>query len=565
MKTCLKTVLGAVALAAVSTALCPFSAWARGGDRRGEPTSELSWGQTDPAPEQTVLRDSEEQPVGAMDDRNYETSESSARPRLMEEVYETGRQTGLDQGGKQGDALADVKNSAGKGEVQGVFVPIVRTLEVKADTNGNYLFRGKVLADGGASLSAVGFLFSTSLRFQNPRRVRGVHEPGSANFRVETDNLLPGKTIYYRAYARNSVGENRGSPGKLIVPEATGKGTWWSQAESLSADWRRSNWFGTYRKVPGMDWVYHQKLGWTYVAGDQREGLWLWQKENGWTWTQPGVWPFLWRNDSGSWLRHVASLGGKPIFYDYRTGKFRNLPKKQAEAEKETTGNRNEKTESTATDPSKDPTKEGKRNDSIATDPARGSTLEGKRTESPATDPGKTTGRKKDESPATDPGKATEEQPKTGGGFTVTDPADATGEQPKTGTTGPHTHPGNTTGEQPKTGGGFPVTDPADATGEQPKTGTTGPHTHPGNTTGEQPKTGGGFPVTDPADAKGEQPKTGGTDPQPGNTTNDQPKTGGTEPHPGTHPADTSGDQPKTGETEPPPATGQGNPPLGGK
>tara|TARA_Y100001933_G_scaffold24048_3_gene20276 strand:- start:2673 stop:4256 length:1584 start_codon:yes stop_codon:yes gene_type:complete len=527
MKTCLKTVLGAVALAAVSTALCPFSAWARGGDRRGEPTSELSWGQTDPAPEQTVLRDSEEQPVGAMDDRNYETSESSARPRLMEEVYETGRQTGLDQGGKQGDALADVKNSAGKGEVQGVFVPIVRTLEVKADTNGNYLFRGKVLADGGASLSAVGFLFSTSLRFQNPRRVRGVHEPGSANFRVETDNLLPGKTIYYRAYARNSVGENRGSPGKFIVPEATGKGTWWSQAESLSADWRRSNWFGTYRKVPGMDWVYHQKLGWTYVAGDQREGLWLWQKENGWTWTQPGVWPFLWRNDSGSWLRHVATLGGKPIFYDYRTGKFRNLPKKQAEAEKETTGNRNEKTESTATDPSKDPTKEGKRNDSIATDPARGSTLEGKRTESPATDPGKTTGRKKDESPATDPGKATEEQPKTGGGFTVTDPADATG--------------------------------------EQPKTGTTGPHTHPGNTTGEQPKTGGGFPVTDPADAKGEQPKTGGTDPQPGNTTNDQPKTGGTEPHPGTHPADTSGDQPKTGETEPPPATGQGNPPLGGK
>ena len=512
MRTCLRTVLGAVALAAVATALCPFSAWARGTDRRGEPTSELSWGQTDPAPEQTVLRDTEEQPVGGMDDRNDETSESSARASLMEEVSETSRQTGLDDPRKQGDALSDGKNSGGNGEVQGAFVPIVRTLEVKAEADGNYLFRGKVLTDGGASLNAVGFLFSTSLRFQNPLRVRGLHEPGSANFRVETDNLLPGKTIYYRAYARNSVGENRGSPGKLIVPEATGKGTWWSQAESLGADWRRSNWFGTYRKVPGMDWVYHQKLGWTYVAGDQREGLWLWQKENGWTWTQPGVWPFLWRNDSGSWLRHMATLGGKPIFYDYRTGKFRNLPKKQAEAERETTGNRNEKTESTATDPAKDPTKEGKRNDSIATDPVRGSTQEGKRTESPATDPGKTTGRKKDESPATDPGKATEEQPKTGGGFPVADPADATGEQPKAGGTEPHsdTHPAVTTGEQPKTGGGFPLTDPADATGEQPKTGTTDSHS-------------------------------------------------------GAHPADTSGDQPKTGETEPPPATGQGNPLLGGK
>jgi len=564
-----------------------------------------------------VLRDTEEQPVGGMDDRNDKTSESSARARLMEEVSETGRQTGLDDARKQGDALSDGKNSAGIGEVQGAFVPIVRTLEVKAEADGNYLFRGKVLTDGGASLNAVGFLFSTSLRFQNPLRVRGVHEPGSANFRVETDNLLPGKTIYYRAYARNSVGENRGSPGKIVVPESIGRRTWWSQAERLGADWRRSKWFGTYRKVPGMDWVYHQKLGWTYVAGDQREGLWLWQKENGWTWTQPGIWPFLWRNDSGSWLRHMATLGGKPIFYDYRTGKFRNLPKKQAKAEKETTGNGNEKgkTESTATDPAKDPTKEGKRNDSIATDPARETAQEGKRTESPATDPGKMTGGKKHESPATDPGKATEEQPKTGGGFPVTDPAVETGEQPKTGTTGPHTHPGNTTGEQPKTGGtephpdthpavttgeqpktggGFPVTDPADATGEQPKTGATDSHsgthpadtsgdqpktggtepqpgTHPGNTTSDQPKTGGteAHPGTHPGNTTSEQPKTSGTDPHPGthpgNTTSDQPKTGGTEPHPGTHPADTSGDQPKTGETQPPPATVQGNPPLGDK
>ncbi len=508
MRTCLRTVLGAVALAAVATALCPFSAWARGTDGRGEPTSELSWGQTDPTPEQTVLRDTEEQPVGGMDDRNDETSESSARARLMEEVSETGRQTGLDDPRKQGDALSDGKNSAGNGEVQGAFVPIVRTLEVKAEADGNYLFRGKVLTDGGASLNAVGFLFSTSLRFQNPLRVRGVHEPGSANFRVETDNLLPGKTIYYRAYARNSVGENRGSPGKLIVPETTGKGTWWSKAESLGADWRRSNWFGTYRKVPGMDWVYHQKLGWTYVAADQREGLWLWQKENGWTWTQPGVWPFLWRNDSGSWLRHMATLGGKPIFYDYRTGKFRNLPKKQAEAEKETTGNRNEKTESTATDPAKDPTKEGKRNDSIATDPARGSTQEGKRTESPATDParGSTQEGKRTESPATDPARGSTQEGKR--------------------TESPATDPGKTTGRKKDES----------------------PATDPGKATEEQPKTGGGFPVADPADATGEQPKTGGT-----------------EPHPGTHPADTSGDQPKTGETEPPPATGQGNPPLGGK
>ena len=30
MRTCLRTVLGAVALAAVAIALCPFSAWARG-------------------------------------------------------------------------------------------------------------------------------------------------------------------------------------------------------------------------------------------------------------------------------------------------------------------------------------------------------------------------------------------------------------------------------------------------------------------------------------------------------------------------------------------------------
>ena len=135
-----------------------------------------------------------------------------------------------------------------------------------------------------------------------------------------------GNHLFLPGIVRNSAGVNFGSVKRLKVPESEGKRGWWSEDEKVAGGWRKSKWFGSFRKQEGMDWVYHEKLGWTYVVSDQRDGLWLWQKENGWTWTQKGVWPCLWRNKTGSWLCLMGVYEGKPSFTITRPGRSKIGP-----------------------------------------------------------------------------------------------------------------------------------------------------------------------------------------------------------------------------------------------
>ena len=432
MRTCLRTVLGSVALAAVAIALCPFSAWARGdpplptigdpappteeplptigGPSKNEPLPTIG----DPLPETgdplptigdpapptkeslpTIggpsinnalpnpkpstgdyrFADGEDpiivlKPVGeplpdsgkndfltvpGKDEPRVESPKllvdplsekgwDGAEGNILGEKQERNEQGLLTEKRQIDESVGGIKESNGdKKEGENIFVAIARTLEANAEKEGSYQFGCKILADGGSTITGAGIELSQSLNFRNSFKIPFELEKGKSNYRMRTRKLDPGSTFYYRAYVRNAAGVNVGSVKKLKVPESTGKTGWWNEGENLGAGWRRSKWFGSFRKHEGLDWVYHEKLGWAYVVSDKQDGLWVWQEENGWTWTQPGVWPCLWRNNSGSWLYLMTTFAGKPIFYDYRTGKFRNLPKKQAKAEKEKTGSKLEK------------------------------------------------------------------------------------------------------------------------------------------------------------------------------------------------------------------------------
>lgn len=84
---------------------------------------------------------------------------------------------------------------------------------------------------------------------------------------------------------------------------------------AVGAGWRNSEWFGTFRRQAGTEWIYHAKLGWAYAVTDGKQGLWLW--------TQPGICPHLWTHRSGNWLYLMGTVGGKPVFHDYATGSVR--------------------------------------------------------------------------------------------------------------------------------------------------------------------------------------------------------------------------------------------------
>jgi len=227
----------------------------------------------------------------------------------------------------------EITTRVGKGKKDSA-VPIIRTLEAIAEKDGSYLFAGKILADGGSAVLAAGIELSPDMKFKKTTKLAFSLQDSESSYRVKTKNLGAGTRVFYRAYVRNSEESNLGSVKKLKTTALLEKEGWWKKGEDLGAGWRKSKWFGAFRKQAELNWVYHEKLGWAYVVSDQRDGLWLWQGENGWTWTQEGAWPCLWSNQSGSWLCFLGKLEGKPIFYDYQAHRIRNLPQKAQKNEK---------------------------------------------------------------------------------------------------------------------------------------------------------------------------------------------------------------------------------------
>ena len=72
-------------------------------------------------------------------------------------------------------------------------------------------------------------------------------------------------------------------------------------AKPVEGGWMASDWFGIFKTFEN-GWSYHEKLGWVFISGDQKEGVWMWRETNGWLWTEAEVWPFLWNYESAGWL-----------------------------------------------------------------------------------------------------------------------------------------------------------------------------------------------------------------------------------------------------------------------
>ena len=86
------------------------------------------------------------------------------------------------------------------------YVPIVRTQEVVINEKGAYVFRGRILTDGGAGILEAGIEISQSLRFRESKR--HLAQLNGDNFQVKLNDLEPGARYYYRAFANNEVGES---------------------------------------------------------------------------------------------------------------------------------------------------------------------------------------------------------------------------------------------------------------------------------------------------------------------------------------------------------------------
>ncbi|MBT5717726.1 MAG: hypothetical protein HOI70_12515 [Opitutae bacterium] len=227
--------------------------------------------------------------------------------------------------------LIDRNNTAGDSNgtfpIVQVYRPISETLDFVADADNTYLIRGRVLTDGGSPILESGVLVSEDILFRGEMiRLSSNNFDESPEFSVMVRNLTPGTTYYYRAYARNEMGETLGVRKRLKTPEEIDPNMWFANMQNIGGGWRSSDWFGQFQQFPNVDWIYHAQLNWAYVVSDQKGGMWIWQNGRGWMWTQKSVWPYLYRHQTTGWLYLLKSLNGNPIFYDYMIGNYSIAP-----------------------------------------------------------------------------------------------------------------------------------------------------------------------------------------------------------------------------------------------
>ena len=141
-------------------------------------------------------------------------------------------------------------------------------------------------------------------------------------FSTTFSNLEPDTSYYYRAFATNQNGESQSSI-KKFKTEASDQ--WQGNTIDLGAGWKSSDWFGSFLPYSN-DWIYHAGLGWAYVVPDGENGIWIWTQYLNWQWTQPGTWPFLFRNEIGNWMYFVKRINGEPIFFNYEEQSYQVTP-----------------------------------------------------------------------------------------------------------------------------------------------------------------------------------------------------------------------------------------------
>ena len=183
---------------------------------------------------------------------------------------------------------------------------------------GLTLWGGKVLYNGGAKIIETGILISENILLKNALRVPSKPDTQKNEFSISFSDFKADKTYYYKAYAINKIGENRGSVKKFRTPSLSAPDSWYKNAESLPGGWKRLDWFGLFQPT-AYQWIYHAELGWLYPSPVKDGSLWLWNQKDGWQWTQQAVFPYLFRWRDTSWVYFRGKTNGRTVFYNFTT------------------------------------------------------------------------------------------------------------------------------------------------------------------------------------------------------------------------------------------------------
>ena len=189
------------------------------------------------------------------------------------------------------------------------------------EENGSLTLNGLVDFDGDGEILDFGFVLSSRITLDPEKsEVYWIRATGSAaEFTLSVDEHPFSDSYYFRAWARNAAGYGISSVKKIIVEEEPQ--LWWGNITEHDGGWMSSDWFGTFRYYE-KGWMFHSELGWLFTSPDQKDGVWIWTAEHNWLWTQAGIWPYLFKNDTLNWLYYTSRENGNGIFYDFSSSSY---------------------------------------------------------------------------------------------------------------------------------------------------------------------------------------------------------------------------------------------------
>ena len=199
-------------------------------------------------------------------------------------------------------------------EIRGVnapLPPIVKTLRHSISQGTKLIFGGEIIADGNNDHLELGIQISSDFYFSEPIEI--FSENNGNSFEVDFDTAqFDSNKLFYRATAKNQLFESFGAIKRLSLSNISA--TVLVGAEKNAAGWEHSHWFGDYLPQPNR-WLYHTDLGWCFVVINH-DNHWLWMEEHGWLWTTPEVWPYMFKNETSSWIYLLQRKSGPAVIFD---------------------------------------------------------------------------------------------------------------------------------------------------------------------------------------------------------------------------------------------------------
>ena len=128
--------------------------------------------------------------------------------------------------------------------------------------------------------------------------------------------------------------EDDTEPEKIILETPSTSDTFvfknWDNIIDLGNSWYELEWFGIFYTTgddfKGTGWIYHLELGWVFISSKNYESVWIWSDQlGGWKWTSETTFPYLFLNNTGSWLFFNQE---KKLFYNYAQNKWFDTPSK---------------------------------------------------------------------------------------------------------------------------------------------------------------------------------------------------------------------------------------------